>query len=223
MLTFSQGVAENSGATMGHPSGSVMARAAKTKPRTSPHPVTLRELSLSDLPAVYALGETLFPADKWPALYRTWDEYELAVHFASDGETCLVAEMDGAVVGFALGTLLEKRGSAWTYGYLLWLGVDEKVARRGVAARLFERITELFIQAGARMIMVDTDAENAPALAFFRSQGFGQETPHLFLSRNLSHDPDYLAHRDRDRPGPPTRKPATLSRPNYAPGNDEDE
>jgi ribosomal protein S18 acetylase RimI-like enzyme len=196
-----------------------MSNSTKPKPRPTSGNVIFREMSLSDLPAIYALGETLFPADKWPALYRTWDEYELAVHFASDSETCLVAEMDDRVVGFALGTLLEKRGSAWTYGYLLWLGVDETVTRQGIAAKLFERMTELFIKLGARMIMVDTDAENEPALAFFRSQGFGQETPHVFLSRNLSHDPDYLRHHKRPaRTQSARRKPAPASRPNYAPG-----
>jgi ribosomal protein S18 acetylase RimI-like enzyme len=173
-----------------------MPRAPKAKPRSPSIGVTIREMSLSDLPAVYALGERLFPADKWPALYRTWDEYELAVHFASDGETCLVAEQEGVVVGFALGTLLAKRGSAWNYGYLLWLGVDGDLARKGVAGRLLDRMTDLFINLGARMVMVDTDADNGAALAFFRKQGFGQETPHLFLSRNLTHDPDYIRHRD---------------------------
>ena len=196
---------------------------ARSRARTTVKDVVIREMTLQDLPAIFALGERLFPADKWPALYRTWDEYELAVHFASDSETCLVAELDEAVVGFALGTLLEKRMSAWTYGYLLWLGVDPDVARKGVAARLFASMTDLFIKLGARMIMVDTDAENEAALAFFRSQGFGQETPHLFLSRNLTHDPDYLRHRKPARAAAARRKPATPSRPNYAPGRDDHE
>lgn len=194
---------------------------AKPKSRSNTKDVLIREMSLQDLPAIFALGERLFPADKWPALYRTWDEYKLAVHFASDSETCLVGELDGEVVGFALGTLLEKRMSSWTYGYLLWLGVDPDLARKGVAARLFGAMTDLFIKLGARMIMVDTDAENEPALSFFRSQGFGQETPHLFLSRNLTHDPDYLRHRRPARPATTRRKTATPSRPNYAPGQED--
>jgi ribosomal protein S18 acetylase RimI-like enzyme len=203
--------------------GESMASPSKSKPRPPSSNVIVREMSLSDLPVVYELGENLFPADKWPALYRTWDEYELAVHFASDSETCLVAELDEQVVGFALGTLLEKRGSAWNYGYLLWLGVAESVARKGVAARLCERITELFIKLGARMIMVDTDAENEVALSFFRSQGFGQETAHLYLSRNLTHDPDYLRHRKRPRAAAPRRKADSPSLPTYVPGKDGDD
>ena len=193
-----------------------MSNLSKLKTRvSSTTSINIREMSLSDLPAIYALGERLFPADKWPTLYRTWDEYELATLFASDRETCLVAELDSTVVGFALGTLLEKRGSAWNYGYLLWLGVDEDIVRKGVAARLFERITDIFIKLGARMIMVDTDAENEVALSFFRNQGFGHESPHLFLSRNLSHDPDYLRHRKLPKASVARKKPLPPSRPNY--------
>jgi ribosomal protein S18 acetylase RimI-like enzyme len=200
-----------------------MSSPAKSKARPAAHNVIIREMSLADLPAIFVLGERLFPADKWPALYRTWDEYELAVHFASDSETCLVAELDEKVVGFALGTLLEKKGSAWTYGYLLWLGVDPDLSRKGVAARLFERMTDLFIKLGARMIMVDTDADNEPALSFFRNQGFGQETPHVYLSRNLTYDPDYLKHRHPPRPAAARRrKPAAPDRPSYAPGHDDE-
>jgi ribosomal protein S18 acetylase RimI-like enzyme len=170
---------------------------------------------LSDLPVIYSLGERLFTADKWPTLYRTWDEYELATLFASDRDTCLVAELDNVVVGFALGTLLEKRGSAWNYGYLLWLGIDDTIVRKGIATRLFERITDIFIKLGARMIMVDTDADNETALSFFRSQGFDHESPHLFLSRNLSHDPDYIRHRGLPRTTVARKKVVPHSHPNY--------
>jgi len=139
----------------------------------------------------------------------------LATLFASDRETCLVAESDNTVIGFALGTLLEKRGSAWNYGYLLWLGVDNTIARKGVATRLFDRITDIFIRLGARMIMVDTDADNEIALSFFRSQGFGHESPHLFLSRNLSHDPDYIRHRSLPRTTVARKKAVSHNHMNY--------
>jgi ribosomal protein S18 acetylase RimI-like enzyme len=153
-------------------------------------------MELDDLPAVFELGERLFTADRWPTLYRTWDQYEVVELFASDGETCIVAEDDdGRVVGFALGTLIEKRRSAWTYGYLLWIGVDPTAGRRGTGARLVKRLTDLFIEQGARMMLVDTDAENAEALAFFRSLGFGNESQHVYLQRNLSTHPGYIRKR----------------------------
>jgi len=154
--------------------------------------VTIREMELDDLPVVYSLGEQLFTAEKWPNLYRTWDEYELVEQFASDGEFCLVAEIDDKIVGFALGTLIEKRRSAWSYGWLLWLGLDITHKRRGIGKRLVNELTERFIEHGARMMIVDTDAKNYEALGFFQKQGFGDEIRHVYLSRNLTTHPEYV-------------------------------
>lgn len=173
-------------------------RARSRRPAGS---VTIREMELEDLAVVYELGERLFTADRWPTLYRTWDQYELVEMFASDGDTCFVAEDDGRVIGFALGTLIEKRRSAWTYGYLLWIGVDPHAGRKGVGARLVRRMTDVFIELGARMMLVDTDAENEDALRFFRSIGFGNESEHVYLQRNLSSHPGYIRKR-RHKPGP---------------------
>lgn len=148
-------------------------------------------MEIEDLAEVFALGEEYFTAEQWPSLYRTWDEYELVTMFASDGETCLVAEEDDVIVGFSLGTLIEKRRSAWTYGYLVWLCIHESHRGVGVARRLVDRLTELFIRDGARMLIVDTDAENDAAVSFFRKQGFGGEREHVFFSKNLTGHPKY--------------------------------
>jgi ribosomal protein S18 acetylase RimI-like enzyme len=153
--------------------------------------VTVREMELEDLPAVYALGEAVFTADKWPSLYRTWDEYEPVGLFNSDGEFCFVADADGKVAGFALGALIDKRRSAWSYGYLTWLAVDPTMKRSGIATLLMEEITVAFIRAGARMMIVDTDAENDVAISFFRRHDFRNEDRHVYLSKNLSSHPDY--------------------------------
>jgi ribosomal protein S18 acetylase RimI-like enzyme len=160
---------------------------------------TIRELELEDLPAVYALGESVFTADKWPSLYRTWDEYEPVSLFYSDGEFCFVAERDDRVVGFALGSLIDKRKSAWSYGYLTWIAVDPASKRGGIATQLVETITDAFIRAGARMMIVDTDAENTPAIKFFRRQGFGHEDRHVYLSKNLTSHPSYRRLRGQHR------------------------
>jgi ribosomal protein S18 acetylase RimI-like enzyme len=189
-------------------------------------------MELEDLSAVFALGERLFTADLWPNLYRTWDEYELVQTFASDSETCLVAELDDRVVGFALGTLIDKRRSAWTYGYLVWLGVDPDLARRGVGKRLVNRLTEIFIDQGARIMIVDTEADNDPAVHFFRRHGFGNETRHVYMTKNLTSHPGYLrrkskqqaaaARRSDDARGEPVVQPP-LADPTPAPflGKDE--
>lgn len=170
-----------------------------------PAAVRIRELELEDLAAVYALGERVYRAEKWPNLYRFWDEYEVVGLFQSDGETCLVAEADDRIVGFALGMMIEKRSSSWRYGYLVWLGVDPEQHRGGVASKLVDRLTELFVARGARLMVTDTAASNGPAISFFERQGFRNRTEHVFFTRNLTDHPDYerrSAPRGRKR-GPP--------------------
>jgi ribosomal protein S18 acetylase RimI-like enzyme len=69
-------------------------------------------MQLNDLPAVFRLGQRLFTAEDLPTLYRSWDDHEILELFRSDEETCLVAEDDGTIVGFALGCMMDKPGSA---------------------------------------------------------------------------------------------------------------
>jgi ribosomal protein S18 acetylase RimI-like enzyme len=161
----------------------------------------IREMELEDLPGVYALGEAVFTADKWPSLYRTWDEYEPVGLFHSDGEFCLVAEYDARLAGFALGSLIDKRNSSWSYGYLTWLAVDPALKRSGIASKLISAITDAFIRAGARMMIVDTDARNKPAIKLFRKHDFLREDLHVYLSKNLTSHREYRRLR--------SKKPAT--------------
>lgn len=181
------------------PDGSRKAAAGPRAKERAPA-IEIREMELEDLPAVYSLGERLFPAEKWPNLYRRWDEYDLVRYFSEDGELCLVAEVDERLVGFALGTYISKRRSAWAYGYLEWMGVDPSVQRLGVGSRLIDRLTELFIEHGARMMLVDTEVENEHAIAFFQRKGFGNVVEHLYMSRNLTTHRGYLRRRGKRGP-----------------------
>jgi ribosomal protein S18 acetylase RimI-like enzyme len=163
----------------------------RRRARSAPS-VEIREMELKDIPSVFELGQKLFTAEKLPTLYRSWDDHELAQLFNTDSETCLIAETDGQIVGFALGRMMDKPRSAWRYGWLLWLGVEQTFKRGGVATRLLNQLTSLFIERDARIMLVDTDAKNHSALAFFRKNGFGQEIRHVYLSQNLEAHPKYL-------------------------------
>lgn len=182
-------------------------------------PFYIREMELDDLAEVYALGERLFTAELWPVLHRTWDDYELATLFASDGQFCLVAERerDEKIVGFILGTVMFKRRSAWSYGWIIWLGVDPSMKRQGIAQKLVTRLTEVFIEEGARMLIVDTDAENEPALAFFDRQGFGNRRDHVYMSLNLTTHPKY---KKRAPAKPKPERPARTKRSRRARSED---
>ncbi len=155
-------------------------------------------MKLHDIPEIYALGLRLFTADELPTLYRSWDEHELVQLYASDEETCLVAECEDRIVGFALGRIMEKPRSAWRYGWLLWLGVDPKSQGHDVATRLIRQLTDLFVERDARIMLVDTDEHNHKALKFFRRRGFSQERKHIYLAQNLDDHPGRKTDNNRD-------------------------
>jgi ribosomal protein S18 acetylase RimI-like enzyme len=135
---------------------------------------------------VFHLGEKLFTAREVPNLYRTWDEYEVVNLYQSDPEFCLVAVFDEEIVGFILGSTIEKTHSAWKYGHLIWLGTEPEFQRQGIAEKLFGHFQDLMLESGVRMLLTDTEAENLPALHFFRKLGFGQPQQHIYMTLNLS-------------------------------------
>jgi ribosomal protein S18 acetylase RimI-like enzyme len=145
----------------------------------------IREMEIDDLPLVFHMGETIFTAERVPSLYRTWDEYEVASLFLSDPEYCMVAEVDDRIVGFVLGTTVTKARSPWKYGYLVWLGVLPEWQRDGIGSRLFDKVAEPMIEDGVRIFLVDTQADNEPALKFFKKRGFGNPEEHIYLTLNL--------------------------------------
>jgi ribosomal protein S18 acetylase RimI-like enzyme len=153
----------------------------KKKPK-----IQVREMELDDLAAVFHMGEKLFTAREAPNLYRTWDEYELIELFYADSELCFVAETDEKIVGFALGTTIEKERSAWKYGHLVWLGILPEFQRSGLGERIFSHLKGVMAKRGVRMLVVDTEADNLQALRFFRKMGFGKPEEHIYLSLNLS-------------------------------------
>jgi len=152
--------------------------------------IVVRTMEIDDLAPVFHLGEELFTAEEVPNLYRTWDEYEVVGLYTADTEFCLVAEdeeeEDERLAGFALGTTITKSGTAWKYGHLVWLGVDPAWQEHGVGSRLFNQLRDRYVAAGVRIMMVDTEADNLPAIRFFRKLGFGKPSEHLYMSLNLS-------------------------------------
>jgi ribosomal protein S18 acetylase RimI-like enzyme len=143
-------------------------------------------MNIDDLAAVFHLGEKLFTSEYSSSMYRTWDEYEITTLFNSDSELCIVAELAGEVVGFALGTTVEKQNSAWKYGYLVWIGTRLGLQQQGTGNKLFEEIRERMIEQGVRMIIIDTDADNEAGINFFKNKGFGNIQQHVYMTLNLS-------------------------------------
>src|SRR4030066_897195 len=158
------------------------------RPRKRTVKKNIRQMEIDDISAVYHLGEQLFTSEEYPILYRTWDQFEGTDYFTSDPDYCLVAELEpaGKIVGFAIGTTIEKEGTAWKkYGYLSWIGVAEDFQRTNLGIRLYKRLEQRLRKDGVRMIIADTDAENEPAIAFFKALGFSHSSQHVWLAKTI--------------------------------------
>ena len=189
---------------------------------------SIRQMEVDDLAEVYDLGADTFTADQWPMLYRSWDEYEVTSLFNTDGEYCLVAENDEEpspegerIIGFVLGTVLSKTGSAWSYGYVNWVCAHPNWLREGVASRLVDELVELMIETdGIRIVMADTDPENERAVRFFERMGFTNRKAHLYLSSNLEQNDRYkdaLEEYRQNENGDETPKAKAISAQAYQP------
>jgi hypothetical protein len=59
------------------------------------------------------------------------------------------------------------------------------------------------LESGVRMLLTDTEAENLPALHFFRKMGFGHPQQHIYMTLNLSDQQRQLKKKKGDgRPQP---------------------
>ena len=146
----------------------------------------IRVMTIHDFSEVFHIGEEIFTAESFQSLYRTWDEYEITTLYNSDTELCLVAEVGEKILGFALGTTVTKHNSPWKYGYLVWVGVRRDIQQGGVGSGLFKEIKSRMKAQGVRMMIIDTSADNKPAVRFFEKQGFGDIQEHVYMSLNLS-------------------------------------
>ena len=158
-------------------------------------PFSVRMMTIQDLGDVFELGQKCFKADLWPMLYRSWDEYEVTTLFNTDGQYCFVAENisnNPRIIGFVLGTVVNKLKSAWRYGYVLWLCAHPEYPRLGISGKLLDSLIEKMIyEDGIRIVTADTDPDNEIAVKFFRKKGFFQEKAHIYLSSNLENNLNY--------------------------------
>jgi ribosomal-protein-alanine N-acetyltransferase len=80
--------------------------------------------------------------------------------------TYLVAELDGAVLGYAV------TSSAGDIAELQRIAVDESYRRRGVAASLLAGVVDAARRTPADRLLLEVREDNRGAIAFYAGQGF---------------------------------------------------
>ena len=149
--------------------------------------VEIRQMVLEDLSEVWHLGEKTFTPSSLQYIYRTWNVDELLSLFNSEPELCLVANhiKSNKIVGFALGTILKRPFSPWTYGYFVWAGVQKRFQKTGVGRRLYRELEKRFKDKGARIVMVDVESNNPAGIHFIKTLGFREAQTYIWYSKKL--------------------------------------
>lgn len=125
---------------------------------------TIRVAAAADLAAIHRIEVGSYP-DPWPR----------SIFFLMRGrepELFLVAESEGAVVGYAIGEV-EWRGGA-RIGHIMNVAVAEEWRRRGLAGRLLDELENRFRERHASAAYLEVRASNTPAQRLYRKRGYAE-------------------------------------------------
>jgi ribosomal protein S18 acetylase RimI-like enzyme len=168
------------------PTGSRLKSLMKKATKRRASKISIREMVVDDIPAVYRLGHRLFKSQEASTFYRTWDAYEVTHNFNQDPHLTLVAETRrGTIVGFALGTTYEDESGGWRYGYILWMGVSPRQQGGGLGSQIYHEMERRMHEEGVRMAFVDTARSNIGAIRFFKRMGYGKPEAEVWMSKIL--------------------------------------
>jgi len=144
-------------------------------------PFSVREARPEDVPAVLGLWEEFM--DHHAALDPYFRRGEggtgsfgkwLKQRVEDEKGLVLVAESDGLVVGYLLGSEAERPAvfDEQRYGMVYDLAVTASRRRRGIGARLLDGALERFAARGVGRVELNVLTTNEPASAFWEKHGF---------------------------------------------------
>lgn len=112
-----------------------------------------------DIPAVHAIETSIFMTDPW-SVEQFWSE------LSQPTRRYFVAEIDGAIVGYAGSFVLTPEADVQTVG----VAADQR--GRGIGALLLTTLIEQAIQAQAAQLILEVRSDNGAAIAMYQRFGF---------------------------------------------------
>ena len=148
-----------------------MAPLARVRPATPKDMPSLVRLSCDLVGFHEALGSQ--DCSLAPGADAGWRKF-LRGHIGREDKMCLIADVNGGIVGFLVGTVLERPGVFMDpgYGYVSDVYVVATHRRRGVREALVEEALRWFGSRRLSRVRLQTDAKNLLGLNFRRSLGF---------------------------------------------------
>ena len=126
----------------------------------------IRRMTAKDLPRVLEIAANTPELPRWPE-----SAYANALNAESTPRRIALVAVDHLterIEGFAVASLLPPEAE------LEAIGVTDENRRRGLARMLLDGLIEELRAATVREIALEVRATNHPAIAFYRSAGFGQ-------------------------------------------------
>jgi ribosomal protein S18 acetylase RimI-like enzyme len=93
-------------------------------------------------------------------------------HARSDQDVCLVAELNGQIVGFMVSYVLTLGFGIEKSGWIATLGVDPKFMGAGIGADLAKEIFKYYKDAGINNVYTSVRWDSPDLLSFFKTLGF---------------------------------------------------
>jgi [ribosomal protein S18]-alanine N-acetyltransferase len=121
-------------------------------------PISIRDMTLSDIPAVVAIEAVSFTTP--------WSEISLRSEIGSFGSIARVAVFDGCVVGYMIAKKVLDEAQ------LLDLAVMKAHRRQGIAMLLMEDLIQALRERGAARLYLEVRASNAAAIRLYERFGF---------------------------------------------------
>jgi len=88
------------------------------------------------------------------------------------GDTCMIVEDDGRLVGFLVGFLSQRLADT---GYVHYAGVHPDYRGRGIGRELYRRFGDEVRRRGGTRLLAETGTWNVKSIAFHRDLGFTLE------------------------------------------------
>jgi ribosomal protein S18 acetylase RimI-like enzyme len=123
----------------------------------------IRDAEVADLDALERLEQAVFPTDRLSR--RSFRRF-----LQRPSDALLVAEEDGAVIGYVLLLFRERTALARLYS----VAVDPAAARRGVGHLLLEAAEAAAVTRGCIFIRLEVRADNAAAIALYLKAAYRQ-------------------------------------------------
>ena len=133
--------------------------------------MSIRPLTLNDLDAIVEIDRKVLGKPR----QDFWKQRMELINTTRYPHSCLVAELEGKVIGFILGEV-----SGWefgvpdTIGWVNTIGVDSAYQHRGVAKRVGEEFIQNVKEIGVSLVYTLVNWNDWALLKFFRAMGFAR-------------------------------------------------